>query len=191
MGVEPSASGGAVRLPTLRSGSSFPGASPSSSYSSFYSDGSRDRGGEGEEGEDEPWGGSGAYGGGVGAGGHTSVGGGVRAGVMDEALEEAVQAIEAIVLPLQQPVELLPRAVSVLEAQVGAGGRGVWVMCTSATPCLCQPLFKCILVCNCRRSGTACSFCAATPTLPLEICESVTDGPPAWLPQVALNQRTP
>jgi hypothetical protein len=37
-----------------------------------------------------------------------------------EALDEARQAVEQIVLPCSQPIELMPRTLEVLEAQVGA-----------------------------------------------------------------------
>lgn len=43
---------------------------------------------------------------------------GYRAHQEDEALDEAIIAVESIVLPLGQPVELLPRAEDVLAAQV-------------------------------------------------------------------------
>ncbi len=51
---------------------------------------------------------------------------GYKAWAEDEALEEAQAAVTEIVLPLGQPVELMPRAGTVLEAQVGVGGTGGW-----------------------------------------------------------------
>lgn len=49
---------------------------------------------------------------------------GYKAWAEDEALEEAQAAVTEIVLPLGQPVELMPRAGTVLEAQVGVWGTG-------------------------------------------------------------------
>ncbi len=52
----------------------------------------------------------------------SSSGGGVsahRQSDEEDAMEEARLAVEQIVLPLQQPVELLPRATAVRHAQVG------------------------------------------------------------------------
>ncbi|PNH02646.1 hypothetical protein TSOC_011361 [Tetrabaena socialis] len=103
LGIDPSA-GDAFAPPSSVDGDDAPPAAPASASSPA---GSEDEGDSANGG-----------GGGVGAGPGVAKGYSYKAWAEEEAVEEAQVAVTEIVIPLHQPVELMPRARSVLEAQI-------------------------------------------------------------------------